>query len=132
MNASAATADGLSLSLIGVPNCGKTALFNRLTGSHQKVANYPGVTVERKEGRFTGPLSGRTYRVLDLPGAYSLEPTSLDNFDLWITLQGQRVSLEVTFFPGADGNYAWFRSRVAVAQRVETKASTAPAQSIRD
>ena len=41
----------LSLSLIGVPNCGKTALFNRLTGSRQKVANYPGVTVERKEGR---------------------------------------------------------------------------------
>jgi ferrous iron transport protein B len=67
-----------SLSLIGVPNCGKTALFNRLTGSRQKVANYPGVTVERKEGRFTGPHSGRTYRLIDLPGAYSLEPTSLD------------------------------------------------------
>jgi ferrous iron transport protein B len=66
------------LSLIGVPNCGKTALFNRLTGSRQKVANYPGVTVERKEGRFIGPRSGRVYRVIDLPGAYSLEPTSLD------------------------------------------------------
>src|ERR1700736_5370834 len=69
---------GPSLSLIGVPNCGKTALFNRLTGSRQKVANYPGVTVERKEGRFAGPRSGRTYRLIDLPGAYSLEPTSLD------------------------------------------------------
>ncbi len=67
-----------SLSLIGVPNCGKTALFNRLTGSRQKVANYPGVTVERKEGRFVGPRSGRTFRLIDLPGAYSLEPTSLD------------------------------------------------------
>ena len=67
-----------SLSLIGVPNCGKTALFNRLTGSRQKVANYPGVTVERKEGRFVGPRTGRTYRLIDLPGAYSLEPTSLD------------------------------------------------------
>ncbi|HEV7447720.1 MAG TPA: ferrous iron transporter B [Steroidobacteraceae bacterium] len=67
-----------SLSLIGVPNCGKTALFNRLTGSRQKVANYPGVTVERKEGRFIGPRTGRTYRLIDLPGAYSLEPTSLD------------------------------------------------------
>ena len=78
MSASAPAADGFSLSLIGVPNCGKTALFNRLTGSHQKVANYPGVTVERKEGRFTAPASGRHYRVLDLPGAYSLEPTSLD------------------------------------------------------
>ena len=77
MSAAAATA-GLSLSLVGVPNCGKTALFNRLTGSRQKVANYPGVTVERKEGRFVGPTSGRTYRLLDLPGAYSLQPTTLD------------------------------------------------------
>src|ERR1044071_4652601 len=78
MNAAVGSAEAVSLSLIGVPNCGKTALFNRLTGSRQKVANYPGVTVERKEGRFTGPRSGRTYRLLDLPGAYSLEPTSLD------------------------------------------------------
>jgi ferrous iron transport protein B len=78
MNAAVRSAEGVSLSLIGVPNCGKTALFNRLTGSRQKVANYPGVTVERKEGRFIGPTTGRTYRLLDLPGAYSLEPTSLD------------------------------------------------------
>ncbi len=77
MSADAATA-GFSLSLVGVPNCGKTALFNRLTGSRQKVANYPGVTVERKEGRFIGPTSGRSYRLLDLPGAYSLQPTTLD------------------------------------------------------
>jgi ferrous iron transport protein B len=73
-----AVASGPSLSLVGVPNCGKTALFNRLTGSRQKVANYPGVTVERKEGRFAGPSTGRIYRLVDLPGAYSLEPTSLD------------------------------------------------------
>jgi len=78
MNAAAEPAQVLSLSLIGIPNCGKTALFNRLTGSRQKVANYPGVTVERKEGRFIGPASGRLYRVLDLPGAYSLAPSSLD------------------------------------------------------
>jgi len=81
MNASAAAAVAapqLSLSLVGVPNCGKTALFNRLTGSRQKVANYPGVTVERKEGRLVGPRTGRTFRVVDLPGAYSLEPTTLD------------------------------------------------------
>jgi ferrous iron transport protein B len=76
MNAHAAAAE-LRLALVGVPNSGKTALFNRLTGSHQKVANYAGVTVERKEGRFTG-ASGRRYRLLDLPGAYSLTPTSLD------------------------------------------------------
>ena len=76
--AAALAAPQLSLSLVGVPNCGKTALFNRLTGSRQKVANYPGVTVERKEGRLTGPRTGRSFRVVDLPGAYSLEPATLD------------------------------------------------------
>jgi ferrous iron transport protein B len=76
--AAALAAPQLSLSLVGVPNCGKTALFNRLTGSRQKVANYPGVTVERKEGRLVGPRTGRLYRVVDLPGAYSLEPATLD------------------------------------------------------
>ncbi|KRG66061.1 iron transporter FeoB [Stenotrophomonas humi] len=65
------------LALVGNPNSGKTALFNQLTGSRQKVANYTGVTVERKEGRMRGP-SGREYAVLDLPGAYSLQPASLD------------------------------------------------------
>jgi ferrous iron transport protein B len=70
-------ADTLRIALIGNPNCGKTALFNRLTGSRQKVANYPGVTVERKEGRLTTP-SGRPVQVLDLPGAYSLVAVSPD------------------------------------------------------
>ena len=65
------------LALVGNPNSGKTALFNQLTGSRQKVANYAGVTVERKEGRMRAP-SGREYVVLDLPGAYSLQPASLD------------------------------------------------------
>src|SRR5512137_1755271 len=68
----------MRLALVGVPNCGKTALFNRLTGSRQRVANYAGVTVERKEGSFTGPARQRLYKVLDLPGAYSLTPTTLD------------------------------------------------------
>ena len=61
-----------AIALVGNPNCGKTALFNRLTGGRQKVANYAGVTVERKEGRFTAP-SGRRAAVLDLPGTYSLD-----------------------------------------------------------
>jgi ferrous iron transport protein B len=65
------------IALVGNPNCGKTALFNLLTGSRQKVANYAGVTVERKEGRLHAP-SGRQYAVLDLPGAYSLNATGLD------------------------------------------------------
>jgi ferrous iron transport protein B len=67
----------LNIALVGSPNCGKTALFNRLTGSRQKVANYAGVTVERKEGQFRTP-GGRSVRVLDLPGAYSLEAASPD------------------------------------------------------
>jgi ferrous iron transport protein B len=69
--------DTLRVALVGNPNCGKTALFNLLTGSRQKVANYAGVTVERKEGRFHAP-SGRNYVLLDLPGAYSLHAASLD------------------------------------------------------
>ncbi|WP_225041598.1 ferrous iron transporter B [Xanthomonas campestris] len=67
----------MRLALVGNPNSGKTALFNQLTGSRQKVANYTGVTVERKEGHFRAP-SGREFAVLDLPGAYSLQPASLD------------------------------------------------------
>ncbi len=73
MNAAAT----LRVALVGNPNSGKTALFNQLTGSRQKVANYTGVTVERKEGRLRAP-SGREFAVLDLPGAYSLQPASLD------------------------------------------------------
>lgn len=65
------------IALLGNPNCGKTALFNLLTGSRQKVANYTGVTVERKEGSAVSP-AGRRYTVLDLPGAYSLNATSTD------------------------------------------------------
>jgi ferrous iron transport protein B len=65
------------IALVGNPNCGKTSLFNQLTGARQKVANYAGVTVERKEGIMTLP-SGRLIRVLDLPGAYSLDATSPD------------------------------------------------------
>ncbi|MGO4332494.1 ferrous iron transport protein B [Cupriavidus sp. 2TAF22] len=74
---SAAQRPALRVALVGNPNCGKTALFNRLTGSRQKVANYAGVTVERKEGHFVSP-AGRQVRVLDLPGAYSLHAASLD------------------------------------------------------
>ena len=65
------------IALLGNPNCGKTALFNRLTGARQKVANYAGVTIERKEGSFTLP-GGRALRVLDLPGAYSLNAHTPD------------------------------------------------------
>jgi ferrous iron transport protein B len=65
------------IALVGNPNCGKTALFNILTGSRQKVANYAGVTVERKEGSLL-TSSGLRMRILDLPGAYSLDPLTPD------------------------------------------------------
>ncbi len=64
------------VALAGNPNSGKTSVFNRLTGSHQKVGNWPGVTVERKTGIFT--YDSFTVEVVDLPGAYSLVPSSLD------------------------------------------------------
>src|SRR5689334_21548889 len=67
----------MHLALVGTPNSGKTSLFNALTGSRQKVANYPGVTVERKEGFFVTPL-GRQVSVVDLPGTYSLRGRSPD------------------------------------------------------
>lgn len=63
--------------LVGNPNAGKSALFNALTGARQKIANYPGVTVERKSGRMLLP-SGETLELVDLPGSYGLDATSPD------------------------------------------------------
>lgn len=63
--------------LVGNPNSGKSALFNALTGARQKIANYPGVTVERKAGRLVLP-SGEPVELVDLPGSYSLDPSSPD------------------------------------------------------
>ena len=83
----------LRIALLGNPNCGKTALFNLLTGSRQKVANYAGVTVERKEGVLRTP-SGRLVRVLDLPGAYSLSPLSADEAITRDVVAGLRSDVE--------------------------------------
>jgi ferrous iron transport protein B len=78
------------IALVGNPNCGKTALFNILTGSRQKVANYAGVTVERKEGSLLTP-SGMRIRILDLPGAYSLDPLTPDEQVTADVLLGRRA-----------------------------------------
>lgn len=82
------SSSSLNIALVGNPNCGKTALFNQLTGARQKVANYAGVTVERKSGAFTAP-SGRHVRVVDLPGAYSLQSVSPDERVTQAVLQGR-------------------------------------------
>jgi ferrous iron transport protein B len=79
-----------SVALVGNPNCGKTALFNLLTGARQKVANYAGVTVERKVG--TARLrNGRSVSVIDLPGAYSLSPATPDEQVTLDVVEGRRA-----------------------------------------
>ncbi|MFC1760408.1 FeoB small GTPase domain-containing protein, partial [Candidatus Neomarinimicrobiota bacterium] len=65
------------VALIGNPNCGKTAIFNHLTGMSQKVSNYPGITVEKKIGKLKSD-SDEQVNVLDLPGTYSITPESID------------------------------------------------------
>jgi len=90
MDAPSSPVSGPLIALVGNPNCGKTALFNLLTGSRQKVANYSGVTVERKEGSLLTP-SGRRVRILDLPGAYSLDPLTPDEQVTADVLLGRRA-----------------------------------------
>lgn len=77
MNSIASALTGSYIALVGSPNSGKTSLFNSLTGSRQKVGNYPGVTIERKEG-YLKTSSGATLTVLDLPGTYSLQANTSD------------------------------------------------------
>jgi len=80
----------LTVALVGNPNCGKTALFNRLTGARQKVANYAGVTVERKIG--VARLDAQhSVAVIDLPGTYSLDPATPDEQVTLDVLRGQRA-----------------------------------------
>ena len=81
----------LNLALVGTPNSGKTSLFNALTGSRQRAANYPGVTVERKSGTIQTPM-GRAVTLLDLPGTYSLRGRSPD----------EEITREVVFGKIAD------------------------------
>ena len=83
-----------SVALVGNPNCGKTALFNLLTGARQKVANYAGVTVERKIGqaRLAG---GRSLTVIDLPGTYSLQPATPDEQVTLEVIEGRRAGEDV-------------------------------------
>jgi ferrous iron transport protein B len=90
MNTTTAAAKPWSIALVGNPNCGKTALFNLLTGARQKVANYAGVTIECKLG--TAKLNdGHSVTVVDLPGAYSLTPASPDEQVTLEVIEGRRA-----------------------------------------
>ena len=88
--ASASPAPHATVALVGNPNCGKTALFNLLTGARQKVANYAGVTVERKVGAARLP-NGQRVSVVDLPGSYSLTPATPDEQVMLEVLEGRRA-----------------------------------------
>ena len=82
----------LRLALVGAPNCGKSTLFNGLTGGRAKVANYPGATVETRSGRFRTP-GGRDIELIDLPGFYGMTPRSMD----------ERVAVDTVTGRGAGG-----------------------------
>ncbi len=68
----------IKIALAGNPNCGKTTMFNALTGANQYVGNWPGVTVEKKEGKLKSAKSGEEIIITDLPGVYSLSPYTLE------------------------------------------------------
>jgi len=82
------------IGLVGLPNSGKSALFNSMTGSRQKVANFPGITVEKKQG--FREINGKTFEVIDLPGIYTLDANSMDERvtrDYILNLNNQRESI---------------------------------------
>jgi ferrous iron transport protein B len=91
---------GLTIALAGNPNAGKTSLFNALTGARQHVGNYPGVTVEKKEGEVRH--QGQVVRVVDLPGTYSLTAYSLEELVARNYVIGERPDVVVDVVDAAN------------------------------
>ena len=87
-----------NLALIGNPNCGKTTLFNLLTGSNQYVGNWAGVTVEKKAGK----LKNTDYNIIDLPGIYSLSPYSLEEKITQEFLLNEKPDLIINIIDGTN------------------------------
>ena len=114
MSTAAVSESPLRVALLGAPNSGKTTIFNALTGARAKVGNYPGVTVERREGVIK--KSTRSVRVLDLPGSYSLRGETPDEQVVEQVLAGE---LDIEGAPSG-------RSRLAplLEERVATLIAT--------
>ena len=89
----------IKIALVGNPNCGKTTLFNALTGSNQYVGNWPGVTVEKKEGRLKGYDD---VVIMDLPGIYSLSPYTLEEVVSRNYLVGERPNVILNLVDGTN------------------------------
>ncbi|MGE4608089.1 MAG: ferrous iron transporter B, partial [Myxococcota bacterium] len=111
----------LTLGLVGSPNSGKTTLFNALTGLRARVGNYPGVTVERREGEVE--LAGRLTRIVDLPGSYSLDPISPDEEVVIRVLEGEMGNRPEALVVVAD-SCTLERSLLMVAQVLQREAPT--------
>lgn len=90
---------GIHLALAGNPNCGKTTLFNALTGSNQFVGNWPGVTVEKKEGKYR---KDKEIAIIDLPGIYSLSPYTLEEVVAREYLVGERPEVVIDIVDGTN------------------------------
>ena len=89
----------VKIALAGNPNCGKTTLFNALTGSNQFVGNWPGVTVEKKEGKLKGH---KDVVIMDLPGIYSLSPYTLEEVVARNYLIGERPDAIINIVDGTN------------------------------
>jgi hypothetical protein len=97
------------------------ARFSRYVGTYRDTSG-GAITVSSESGQIS--VSGPLLDALGIPYEPVLEPTSLDNFELWVSLQGSRFPVEITFIQDESGNYGWFRSRLAVARR-DTPAASA-------
>jgi ferrous iron transport protein B len=106
----------IRIALAGNPNCGKSTLFNALTGSRQRIGNWPGVTVERKEGSFE--IAGTTYEIVDLPGIYSLHAVSLDEVITRDYLLSDRPDLVINVIDAAHMEKSLFLTTQLMEMRV--------------